>query len=81
VFRDRTDCGENGRVGLRLAGRGRCRAGRQAPGGRLHREPRHGSRRTMRQALDLVAGLRLAERGTYALKGVPDEWRLFAVER
>ena len=32
---------------------------------------------------DLVAGsgLRLAERGTHALKGVPDEWRLFAVER
>ena len=32
---------------------------------------------------DLVAGsgLRLAERGAHALKGVPDEWRLFAVER
>jgi len=32
---------------------------------------------------DLVAGsgLRLAERGTHALKGVPDEWRLFAAER
>ena len=32
---------------------------------------------------DLVAGsgLRFAERGTHALKGVPDEWRLFAVER
>jgi len=32
--------------------------------------------------VDLVAGsgLRLAERGTHALKGVPDEWRLFAVE-
>jgi class 3 adenylate cyclase len=31
---------------------------------------------------DLVAGsgLRLAERGTHALRGVPDEWRLFAVE-
>jgi len=31
---------------------------------------------------DLVAGsgLRLTERGTHALKGVPDEWRLFAVE-
>ena len=31
---------------------------------------------------DLVAGsgLRFAERGTHALKGVPDEWRLFAVE-
>jgi hypothetical protein len=32
---------------------------------------------------DVVAGsgLRFAERGTHALKGVPDEWRLFAVER
>jgi class 3 adenylate cyclase len=32
---------------------------------------------------DLVAGsgLRFAERGTHALKGVPEEWRLFAVER
>jgi len=32
---------------------------------------------------DLVAGsgLRFADRGTHALKGVPDEWRLFAVER
>jgi len=32
---------------------------------------------------DLVAGsgLRFAGRGTHALKGVPDEWRLFAVER
>src|SRR5436190_17789197 len=32
---------------------------------------------------DLVAGsgLRFAERGPHALKGVPDEWRLFAVER
>jgi pimeloyl-ACP methyl ester carboxylesterase len=31
---------------------------------------------------DLVAGsgLRFAERGTHVLKGVPDEWRLFAVE-
>jgi class 3 adenylate cyclase len=31
---------------------------------------------------DLVAGsgLRFAERGTHALKGVPDEWRLFAVQ-
>jgi class 3 adenylate cyclase len=31
---------------------------------------------------DLVAGsrLRFAERGTHRLKGVPDEWRLFAVE-
>jgi len=31
---------------------------------------------------DLVAGsgLRFAERGTHALKGIPDEWRLFAVE-
>ncbi len=32
---------------------------------------------------DLVAGsgLRFADRGMHALKGVPDEWRLFAVER
>jgi class 3 adenylate cyclase len=32
---------------------------------------------------DLVAGsgLRFAERGAHALKGIPDEWRLFAVER
>jgi class 3 adenylate cyclase len=31
---------------------------------------------------DLVAGsgLRFADRGTHALKGVPGEWRLFAVE-
>jgi class 3 adenylate cyclase/pimeloyl-ACP methyl ester carboxylesterase len=31
---------------------------------------------------DLVAGsgLRFAERGAHALKGVPDEWRLFAVD-
>ncbi len=31
---------------------------------------------------DLVAGsgLRFGERGTHTLKGVPDEWRLFAVE-
>ena len=31
---------------------------------------------------DLVAGsgLRFAERGTHLLKGVPDAWRLFAVE-
>jgi class 3 adenylate cyclase len=31
---------------------------------------------------DLVAGsgLRFADRGMHALKGVPDEWRLFAVE-
>jgi class 3 adenylate cyclase len=32
---------------------------------------------------DLVAGsgLRFADRGLHALKGVPGEWRLFAVER
>ena len=32
---------------------------------------------------DLVAGsgLRLADRGTHALKGVPDPWRLFGVEQ
>ncbi len=32
---------------------------------------------------DLVAGsgLGFADRGTHALKGVPGEWRLFAVER
>jgi len=32
---------------------------------------------------DLVAGagLRFADRGTHGLEGVPDEWRLFAVER
>ena len=31
---------------------------------------------------DLVAGsgIRFEDRGTHALKGVPDEWRLFAVE-
>src|SRR5213075_2961421 len=31
---------------------------------------------------DLVAGsgLRFADRGPHALKGIPDEWRLFAVE-
>jgi class 3 adenylate cyclase len=31
---------------------------------------------------DLVAGshLRFADRGSHRLKGVPDEWRLFAVE-
>ena len=32
---------------------------------------------------DLVAGsgLRFADHGAHALKGVPGEWRLFAVER
>ena len=32
---------------------------------------------------DLVArsGLRFRERGSAALKGVPEEWRLYAVER
>jgi class 3 adenylate cyclase len=32
---------------------------------------------------DLVAGsgIRFADRGTHALKGVPGDWRLFAVER
>jgi len=31
---------------------------------------------------DLVAGsgIRFADRGEHALKGVPDPWRLFAVE-
>jgi hypothetical protein len=31
---------------------------------------------------DLVAGsqLRFADRGAHHLKGVPDEWRLYAVE-
>ena len=31
---------------------------------------------------DLVAGsgIRFADRGSHALKGVPDEWRVFAVE-
>jgi class 3 adenylate cyclase len=31
---------------------------------------------------DLVAGsgIRFVERGTHVLKGVPEEWRLFAVE-
>ncbi len=32
---------------------------------------------------DLVAGsgLQFEDRGSHALKGVPEEWRLFAVER
>ena len=32
---------------------------------------------------DLVAGsgLRFSDRGAHVLKGVPDEWRLFAVEQ
>ena len=32
---------------------------------------------------DLVAGsgLRFADRGVHSLKGLPDEWRLFVVER
>jgi hypothetical protein len=32
---------------------------------------------------DLVAGsgLQFADRGLHALKGVPDEWRLYALER
>jgi hypothetical protein len=31
---------------------------------------------------DLVAGsgISFADRGTHALKGVPDEWRLYAVD-
>ena len=32
---------------------------------------------------DLVvgSGLRFADRGPHALRGVPDEWRLYALER
>ena len=35
-----------------------------------------------RTVRDLVAGsqLRFADRGAHALKGVPDEWQLYAVE-
>ena len=36
-----------------------------------------------RTVTDLVvgSGLTFAERGTHALKGVPDEWQLFSVRR
>jgi hypothetical protein len=32
---------------------------------------------------DLVAGsgLRIADRGNHSLKGIPGEWRIYAVER
>jgi len=33
------------------------------------------------KGLIVGSGIPLSERGTHVLKGVPDEWRLFAVER
>lgn len=51
-----------------------------------HRRPRRGGRRARRGARartvkDLVvgSGIDFADRGAHRLKGVPDEWRLFAV--
>jgi pimeloyl-ACP methyl ester carboxylesterase len=51
-------------------------------GARVAKEARPGEVLVSSTVKDLVAGsgLRFHERGTAALKGVPDEWRLYAVE-
>ena len=45
--------------------------------------PQPGEVLVSRTVKDLVVGLglRFADRGAHALKGVPGEWRLFVVER
>ncbi len=52
-------------------------------GARVAKEAEPGEVLVSSTVKDLVAGsgLRFRERGTAALKGVPDEWRLYAVER
>jgi class 3 adenylate cyclase len=52
-------------------------------GARVAKEARPGEVLVSSTVKDLVAGsgLRFHERGIAALKGVPDEWRLYAVER
>ena len=52
-------------------------------GARVAKEARPGEVLVSSTVKDLVAGsgLRFRERGTAELKGVPEEWRLFAVER
>ena len=51
-------------------------------GARVAKEARPGEVLVSSTVKDLVAGsgLRFHERGIAALKGVPDEWRLYAVE-
>jgi class 3 adenylate cyclase len=52
-------------------------------GARVAKEAQPGEVLVSSTVKDLVAGsgLRFRERGTAALKGVPEEWRLYAVER
>jgi class 3 adenylate cyclase len=52
-------------------------------GARVAKEAQPGEVLVSSTVKNLVAGsgLRFRDRGTAALKGVPDEWRLYAVER
>jgi class 3 adenylate cyclase len=52
-------------------------------GARVAKEAEPGEVLVSSTVKDLVAGsgIRFRARGTAALKGVPDEWRLYAVER
>jgi class 3 adenylate cyclase len=52
-------------------------------GARVAKEAQPGEVLVSSTVKDLVAGsgLRFRERGTATLKGVPEEWRLYAVER
>jgi class 3 adenylate cyclase len=52
-------------------------------GARVAKEARPSEVLVSSTVKDLVAGsgLRFSERGTAELKGLPDEWRLYAVER
>jgi class 3 adenylate cyclase len=52
-------------------------------GARVAKEAQPGEVLVSSTVKDLVAGsgLRFRGRGTTALKGVPDKWRLYAVER
>jgi class 3 adenylate cyclase len=51
-------------------------------GARVMAEARPGEVLVSSTVKDLVAGsgLRFVDRGTYTLKGIPDEWHLFTVE-
>jgi class 3 adenylate cyclase len=51
-------------------------------GARIAKKAKPGEVLVSSTVKDLVAGsgLRFSERGTAALKGVPEEWRLYAVE-
>jgi hypothetical protein len=64
------------RAALRCHQRHRCPRRRQGS-----RARRTGEVLVFRTVKDLVAGsgLRFEARGSYTLRGVPDEWRLFAV--